>query len=364
MSCPHSENTPRPMDSIEALIRHMAACGFPQADIISIAKRLQDMSAASPVANTDDRAALKVEKNALALVFIPAVVTLANDFISNHPHQCFAALRNQLETIPLDHVRAGLPLSFRHAAVCHAVSVSLGSLFAYLARIYVVSVVDAAANGDSRMEWTLENLLIRYNQALSNYHALTHTITKVSRQHFNPHGHLSAGINTALFFILRMLSAMCVLGERQLGRPVTRAELSAGVKRTTPLLLAIARCHLEQLLLLEEPSRLNKEAGFMIELSEADYADQLAKMFLVTVDGSGLRLEIHPSILKELPVVGGSLPRTGCPALYAAAPGSANAIVAMIRLTERSFADILWGATGSPSQASGTIPLDKAVLPA
>lgn len=344
MSCPHSaQNTPAPLDSVEALIGHMGACRFPQADIISIAKRLQDMSVGSPAPGKDDQAALKVEKNAMALVFIPAIVTVVSDFITAHPGQCFNVLLGDLGVIPLENVRAGLAGRSRHAAVCHETNGSLGSLFSYLARVYVLAVTDAAAKGDVQMQWTLEHLLVRYNQALIDFHTNTHPTTKVSRQHFNPSGHITAGINTALFFILRMLSAMCVLGERQLGRPITREELSACVKRTIPLLLAIARCHLEQLLLLEEPSRLNKDAAFMTGLTEEDYADQLAKMFLVISDRDGLRLELHPSILGGLPVIRSDAPQTGCPALYAAAPGYPNAIIAMVRLTERCFTDILWG---------------------
>ena len=344
MSCPHSETAIEPMDSAEALIGHMRACGFRRVDIIPMAKRLQDRDAQPPLPDPQDQGALKVEKNALALVFIPAIVIVVSDFMAAHPGKAFNVLLGQLGTIPLEEVRDGLPTASRHASVCHETNGSLGSLFSYLARAYVLAVADAAANGDQQMEWTVEHLLNRYGEALSHYH----THTKVSRQHFNPAGHVIAGINTALFFILRMLSAICVLGERAQGRPVTRDELSACVKRTIPLLLIIARCHLEQLLLLEEPSRLNKDAGFMADMSDADYAEKLAAMFLVTRDAEGLRLEIHPTILGGIPVIGSPLPQTGCPALYAAVPGHANAIVAMIRLTERCFADIMWGAEAAP----------------
>ena len=342
MSCPHSDQATAPMDSVEALIGHMRACGFNRVDIIPVAKRLQEKDSQPPRPDAHDQGALKVEKNALALVFIPAIVTVVSDFITAHPGKAFNVLLGQLGMVTLDEVRNGLPAASRQASVCHEVNGSLGSLFAYLARAYILAVADAAASGDAQMEWTVEHLVNRYGEALTHYH----THTKVSRQHFNPAGHIIAGINTALFFILRMLSAMCVLGERAQGRPITREELAACVKRTIPLLLIIARCHLEQLLLLEEPSRLDKDVGFMPDLADADYADRLAGMFLVTVDAEGLRLEIHPSILTTLPVIGSPIPQTGCPALYASAPGHANAIVAMIRLTERCFSDIMWGAEG------------------
>ena len=43
-----------------------------------------------------------------------------------------------------------------------------------------------------------------------------------------------------------------------------------------------------------------------------------------------------------LPRLAGDKPRTGCPALYASTFDNVNAIVALVRLTGRCFADLLF----------------------
>ncbi|MBX9635027.1 MAG: hypothetical protein K2X44_08605, partial [Magnetospirillum sp.] len=199
------------------LNRHTRSCSFPKADITVLAKRLLDGSAPPP-ADADDAAALKVEKNALALVFIPAIMTMTEEFLAAHPGVAFNVLLGQVGTVPLEDVRAGIDPRNPQASICEHVYQSLQAVFKHISTAYMLALVDAAHEGDPQMVWTVENLLNRYGRALTAYHPHTSS----TAQHFTPHGHVMAGINTALFFILRALSAIMVLGETKLGRKVER----------------------------------------------------------------------------------------------------------------------------------------------
>ncbi|MBC7905315.1 MAG: hypothetical protein H7Y60_01035, partial [Rhodospirillaceae bacterium] len=293
---------------------------------------------APPPADASDPAGLKVEKNALALVFIPAIMSVTEEFIADRPGVVFNVLMGQLGTVKIEDARAGIDPRNPQGSICAHVYSSLFAVFKHIATAYVITVVDAAEMGDAQMAWTVDNLLTRYQRALSEY--CEHT--DYSDQHFTPHGHVMAGINTALFLILRALSGIMVLGEAKLGRPFTRAELATTVKNTQPLLLTIARCHLEQLLELEGP--LGKQEDlFMTLLDSTAYAEALSAMFVMAESAEGMRLEIRPEVLAGLPVMTGEKPRTGCPALYASTFDNVNAIVALVRLTERTFADLSFG---------------------
>lgn len=325
--------------SVEMLNRATRACRFPKADITVLAKRLQDRAAAPPAAPAeDDAAALKVEKNALALVFIPAVMSLVEEAVALHPDKVFNMLLGQLGMVDMAAARAGIDPRNPQASICGHAYQSLRSIFQHMSSAYVAEVIAAADAGDEQMAWVVDALLRRYQAALSGYHAHT----EVSAQHFNPAGHIMAGINTALFFILRALSAITVLGEEALGRPVTRDDLAAAMRNTAPMLLTIARCHLELLLELEGPLGKGDDL-FLSRLDARAYRDALARMFVVVDSPEGLRLEIAEDILAGLPVLEGNKPRTGCPALYASTLDNVNAIVALVRLTERTFADLAFG---------------------
>lgn len=329
--CPHN--------SIDMLNRHMRACVYPKADIIVLAKRLQDCETAAPMpAALDDVAGLKVEKNALALVFIPAVMSLTEEFVAAHPGVFFNMLLGQVGTVDLARVRAVIDPRNPQAAICGQVYASLRAAFQHIARAYVQAAQAAAEGGDEHARWLVDTLLTRYARALADYH----THTSVSATHFTPSGHILAGVNTALFFILRALSAVMVLGEDALGRPVTRDDLAAAMRNTTPLLLTIARCHLELLLELEEPLGTGTDL-FLTRMDAAGYAAALGRMFVVVNSPEGLRLEVAEDVLAGLPVLSGSKPRTGCPALYASTLDNVNVIVALIRMTESAFADLLFG---------------------
>lgn len=329
-TCPHS--------SVAMLNRAMRECSFPKADITVLAKQLQDRAApVPPLAAESDAAGLKVEKNALALVFIPAVMSLVEDFIALHPGKVFNLLLGQLGMVDMADARAGVNPRNPQASICAHVYQSLRSLFEYMSASYVAEVVAAAEAGDPQMAWVEEALLRRYARALDAYHGHTHAA--VSTEHFNPAGHIMAGINTALFFILRALSAVTVLGEEVLGRPLNRDDLAAAMTNTGPLLLTIARCHLELLLELEGPLGKGDDL-FLAKLDQTAYRDALARMFVVVREGDGLRLEVAEPILAALPQLSGDKPRTGCPALYASTFDNVNAIVALVRLTERTFAEL------------------------
>lgn len=329
-ACPHS--------SVEVLNRYARSCAYPKADISALARRLRDGSAPPP-ADAADAAALKVEKNALALVFIPAMMSVTEELIAAHPGVMFNMLMGRLGTIGLGEVRAAIDPRNPQGSICAHAYASLFAVFQHIATAYVIAVVDAARDGDEQMAWTVDNLLVRYQRALSDYHGHT----EFSAQHFTPHGHIMAGINTALFFILRALSGIMVLGEAEFGRPLVRDELATAVRNTQPLLLTIARCHLEQLLELEGP--LGKQDDlFMTRLDAAAYAERLTAMFTLAEGPDGLRLEIDAGVLAGLPVMSGDKPRTGCPALYATTFDNLNAIVALVRLTERTFADLCFAA--------------------
>lgn len=329
--CPH--------DSVEMLNRASSACSFPKADIIGLARRLQDSGTpVPPLPADDDAAALKVEKNALALVFIPAVMSLAEDFVALHPGKVFNLLLGHVGIVDMADARAGIDPRNPQASVCAHVYQSLRSVFEYLAEGYVRQVLAEAAAGDAQMAWVEEVLLRRYAHALGAYHGHT----AVSARHFTPAGHILAGVNTALFFILRALSAFMVLGEQALGRPLTRADLSTAVANATPLLLTIARCHLDLLLELEGPLGKGDDL-FLSKLNPAAYGEALARMFVVRAESDGLRLEVAEDILAGLPHLTSDKPRTGCPALYASTFDNVNAIVALVRLTERTFAELAFG---------------------
>lgn len=334
--CPHGSGG---HSSIEMLNRATRACRFPKADITVLSKRLQDRAIDAPaLPAADDPAALKVEKNALALVFIPAVMSLVEEAVALHPGKVFNILLGQLGMVDMADARAGINPRNPQASICGHAYQSLRSIFEHMSSAYVAEVVAAAEAGDEQMAWVEQALLRRYQRALAGYHAYT----EVTSEHFTPSGHIMAGINTALFFILRALSAVTVLGEEVLGRPVSRDELSAAMRNTAPLLLTIARCHLELLLELEGP--LGKDADLFLSRQDArSYRDALARMFVVVNNPEGLRLEIAEDILAALPVLEGAKPRTGCPALYASALDNVNAIVALVRLTERTFAELVFG---------------------
>lgn len=324
-----------PRNSIDMLNNHMQACAFPKADIVTMAKRLRDDTAPPPPsADRHDAAGLKVEKNALALVFIPAVMTMAEEFVEAHPGVVFNVLLGQLGMVDLSEVRAGIDPRNPQASICNNIHYSLGSMFQHLVHAYVLALADAARD-DPQLAWTVENLLERYRRVVSDYHGHT----EQSAQNFTPQGHIMAGINTALFIILRALSAIAVLGEAKLGRPPTREDLAVAMKNSTPLLLTVARCHLEQLLELEGP--LGKQEDlFFSRLDAQGYTARLAEMFTLTQDAEGLRLELAEDILVNLPVMTSTKPRTGCPALYASTFDNVNAIVALVRMTERAFAEL------------------------
>lgn len=326
--CPHS--------SVEMLKRANHACTFPKADIAGLARRLQDRDTpAPPAAAEHDAAALKVEKNALALVFIPAVMSLTEEFVALHPGKVFNLLLGQLGIVAMADARAGVDPRNPQASLCAHAYQSLRSVFEYMANGYVHQVLAQAAAGDAQMAWVEGALLRRYARALGAYHGHT----AVSTQHFTPAGHILAGVNTALFFILRALSAFMTLGETALGRPLTRTDLSAAIANATPLLLTIAGCHLELLLELEGPLGKGDDL-FLCKLDPAAYAEALARMFVVSEGRGGLRLEVSENILAGLPQLAGDKPRTGCPALYASTFDNENAIVALVRLTERTFAEL------------------------
>jgi hypothetical protein len=325
-----------PSRSVETLNAAIQAAEYPKADISALAKRLLE-GESFPPAEADDAPGLKVEKNALAVVFIRPIATIAEEFIEAHPGRVFNMLLGKLGSIPVADARKMVDPANPQATACAIVTQSLSALFQHLTLGYVLALADAARNGEEEAAWTHDTLLGRYQRALTDYHG--HTAEKDT--HFTPHGHIMAGINTALFFILRAMSAICVLGERRLGRPLTRDELAQGVRDTTPLLLTIARCHLDQLLELEGPLGKHGDDPAMLRLGAADYADRLAAMFAPT-DGFGV--DFAPGVLESLPALGGVKPRTGCPALYAAtlAEPPVNSIVSLIRLCEKAFAELLF----------------------
>lgn len=324
---------------MEALNRYTRSCHLPKAEITPLAKRLTDRMTPPPaMADAGDAAALKVEKNALALVFIPAIMTIAEEFIAAHPGVFFYMQQDQPGTVDLSAVRASIDPRNPQAFICHYVNYSLSAVFQHVVNTHVAAV-ENATDDEPDLIWTAENLLNRYRRAISSYHGHT----SQSAQHFTPQGHIMAGINTALFIILRALSAITVLGEAKLGRPLTRQDLAVAVTNSTPLLLTIARCHLEQLLVLEDP--LEKQAGdpFLSQLDAPAYSARLEKMFVVAEDSAGLRLELTEAILNSLPLVSSPKPRTGCPALYASTSGNVNVIAALVHMTETAFSGLHFG---------------------
>ena len=230
--------------SIEFLREHGESCRFARADIGGMAKRL---SGGEPtlVAPADDPAALKVEKNALAILFIPAIFALAEEIITPHPGMVFYVDATGLQMIDGKDARRALDPGNMQGRLCDMIYRSMSAVFERVAQFHVAELRQAAIAGGESARLT-EAMLTRYETALGHYHGHT----KVAME-FTPVVHLMAGIHTALFFILRALSAITVLGARRFNRAITRDELSASLKASTPLLLAIARGHLEQLLELE-----------------------------------------------------------------------------------------------------------------
>lgn len=308
-------------DSVEALKRHTQACGFASADIVALSKRMAE-GTAPPPPTAGDAAALKVEKNALALVFIPEMMSAAQDVAEAYPHRMFTLLHGELGVVDATLVARSCRAVNGEALRCAAIYASLQNLFTHLGGAYMARLAADPLAG-------------RYARALGDYHGHT----QVSSRHFTPQGHLLAGINTALFFLLRALSAFRVLGARTLGRPVAADELATGMANATPLLLTIARCHLEQLLVLEEP--LGKQQDLFLTQLDADaYGAALAEMFTVEHGPAGLKLELAEAIRAGLPKLSSDKPRTGCPALYASTHDNTNAIVALLRITLRAYLEL------------------------
>lgn len=308
--------------SIEFLRDHTKGCRFARADIAGLAKRLSTGETLPTPAN-DDAAALKVEKNALAILFIPSIFALAEEVLAPRPGMVFFLHEGGLQSSPARPVREALDPGMTQAGLCQLVFRSLSNVFDFVAHLHVEGLRRTAAA-------TSMPLLARYEGALNDYH--NHTKETLD---FTPTLHFMAGIHTALFFILRALSAITVLGERRLGRPITNAELSAAVRTNAPLLLAIARCHLTQLLALE-PLLGKCEDKFLTQLDKEAYADALAGMFALA--GDGWRLELSPAVRAALPrALESDRPRTSCPALFTATGGTENAIVTLVRLVEDAF---------------------------
>jgi hypothetical protein len=308
-------------NSIEFLKEHTSGCRFARADIAGLAKRLSSGDVPPAPAN-DDAAGLKVEKNAHAILFIPSIFALAEKVLAPRPGQVFFLHEGGLQSSPARPVREALDPGMTQAGLCQLVFRSLSNVFDYVSQVHVQRSRDPSGANPP--------LLQRYAGVLTDYHG--HTKETID---FTPTLHFMAGIHTALFFILRALSAITVLGERRLGRPVTGAELAAAVKLNAPLLMAIARCHLTQLLALE-PLLGKGEDRFFTALDKEAYGDALAGMF--TLAGDGWRLELSPAVRAALPrELESDRPRTSCPALFTATTGTENAIVTLIRLVEDAF---------------------------
>lgn len=324
-----------PIRSIEALNTAIQKADYPKADISALSKHLLDGENFPPAA-ADDAAGLKVEKNALAVVFIRPVATIAEEFIAAHPGRMFNILLGEIGSMSVEEARRLVAPANPYPAICVLVTQSLSAVFEHLTLGYVLALADAAKRGEEGSTWTYDTLMVRYQRALAEYHA--HTTEKST--HFTPNGHIMAGINTALFFILRAMSAICVLGEKRLGRPITRDELALGIASTTPLLLTIARCHLDLLLELEGPLGKHGTDPALLRLGAADYASRLESMFILT---DHLGVDFAPGVLESLPPLSGTKPRTGCPALFAATLSEppVNAIVSLIRLCEQAFVELM-----------------------
>lgn len=312
-------------DSIDALSRLMRACSFPKADITRLARQLREGSAPPP-AEIGDAAGLKLEKNALALVFIPGALDCAQDLLDRFPGK----LVTETGVVDMAELAAVLAGGNPHGEMCGYVYVSMRNALQRAVR----QALAAVPPGDPLLE--------RYGRALGLYHG--HTAEAAT--HFHPGGHLMAGVNTALFFMLRALAALTILGAGALGRPVAAAELEAGMERAAPLLLTIARCHLDLLLALEGPLGKGDDL-FLAKVPAARYADTLAAMFTVTADADGLRLEIARTVLDQMRPLSGEKPRTGCPALYASTGDNVNAIVALARLTTRAYVQAMTAAASA-----------------
>ena len=68
-------------NSVDFLTEQGQNSSFARADIAKLAKRLA-AGEPTPVADPDDSAALKVEKNALAILYIPALFALAEEILA------------------------------------------------------------------------------------------------------------------------------------------------------------------------------------------------------------------------------------------------------------------------------------------
>lgn len=313
--------------SVAFLRRHTQGCPFVRADINGRAKRLL---AGTPVPNAaaDDPAALKIEKNALAILFIPAALARMDASLAAHPGALFFHDGDRLGAIPAFEVTPHLDPQRRPARVCQVVYRSLSNLFLHLVQQQLDEITAAGGGAAARLD--------RYATALGAFHR--HTQEAIA---FTPAVHLTAGIHTALFLILRTMSGLAVLGQDRLGRPPTAAELSAGMRASTPMLLAIARCHLEQLMELE-PLLGKGDDPFMTGLHGEVYTAALMAMFQLA-PGAALRLELSPDVQSALPeALTSDKPRTCCPALFAAVDDGENAIVALIRMVERSYLDLAY----------------------
>lgn len=316
-------------NSIEFLRAHTDGCRFARADI---ANRARSLAAGEevPVPAAEDAAGLKVDKNALAIVFIPTIFGLVEEVLADQPDALFILQDGMLEPIGIAGARAQLDPQGNPGIVCQLVYRSISNVFVSVIDNLVAGVRAGADDGDPEDQKT-SLLLDRYEAALNGYHR--HTKAALD---FTPTVHVSAGIHTALFFILRVFSAIMVLGAQRLGRQPTPTELSAGIKASTPLLLAIARCHLEQLMALEV--LLGKADDlFMTSTSRAHYEAEIARMFRLAGDGTEMRVELSESVMANLPRgLTSDKPRTSCPALFTST-GAGNAIAALIRMTERAY---------------------------
>jgi hypothetical protein len=313
--------------AIEFLRLHGEGCRFARGNITGPAKRLANGDL-PPVPTRDDVAAIKIEKNAIALMLIPAIFDEALPILDGPADRMFWIDASGLQSIDAATARTALDPGRTPGGLCQLIYRSMSNVFLYAVEKHLA---DLRASGDP----AVNALLARYVKVLNIYH--THTNVAVE---FTPTLHITAGIHTALFFILRTLSAVEVLGRKRFGRALEPWEIEAAAKLNGPLLMAVSRCHLEQMLELEV--LLGKgEDQFMTRLDVAGYEAAIERMFQLAPDGS-LQLELTEGVMAAMPrELASSKPHTGCPGLFAATDDAENAVATLIRYVARAYAAMM-----------------------
>ncbi len=319
----------------------MRRCSFPD---VALKPMLAAMAAGTtpPEPDAGDAAALKVDKNVLAAVFVEPLWRVVDAWRARNPG-CLALPEadpgdgsppgDAVIPIPVDMFLRWIDPERLHGSVSAIIQAGMANVFIDCTHRWALAMEAAAAAGASDAETALYR---RYRETL---HRFQSGHTAVQHLAFTPEGHLMAGVKTAVFFTAAIASAACVLTA---GRP--GLDPVAVARNSVPLLITAARMHLDQLVSLTDRIGGSEAGAYGLNLTNAEHAALMAELFTLQDTPRGPALALRGAIADALPALANERPRTGCPALHAADAAGTNTILALNAWVLEVHAALLAGA--------------------